>query len=131
MLGRLGDVLVRRRWWVLVVTLIFVGIAGWLGGGVAQELTGGGFEDPDAESARAAAALDEVFETGDPNVVILVTATGGDVDDPAAAESGMALTSDAQPDGWRQRRGVVLGAGISATAAEQRWVTGPGACPDG
>ena len=74
-------------------TLIFVGIAGWLGGGVAQELTGGGFEDPDAESAQAAAALEEVFETGDPNVVILVTAAGGDVDDPAAAEAGMALTS--------------------------------------
>ncbi len=93
MLQRLGDMLVRRRWWVLGVTLIFVGVAGWLGGGVAQELTGGGFEDPNAESARAAAALEEVFETGDPNVVLLVTAADGDVDDPAVAEAGMALTS--------------------------------------
>ncbi len=93
MLQRLGDTLVRRRWWVLGATLIFVGVAGWLGGGVAQELTGGGFEDPNAESARAAAALEEVFETGDPNVVLLVTAADGDVNDPAVAEAGMALTS--------------------------------------
>lgn len=80
MLQRLGEFTVRRRRWVLVATLLAVIVAGALGGGVFDRLSGGGFSDPDAESSRGTKQLEELFETGDPNLVLLVTAKQGSVD---------------------------------------------------
>jgi RND superfamily putative drug exporter len=94
MLSRLGRFTVRRRRWVLVGTLIGVLVAGALGGGVFNRLSGGGFGDPGAESTRAEEVLEEVFGTGDPNIVLLVTADEGTVDDPAVVAVGLALTEE-------------------------------------
>ena len=44
-------------------------------------LSGGGFSDPNVESSRATGGLKELFETGDPNFILLVTAKTGSVDD--------------------------------------------------
>ena len=55
MLGRLANLAVARRRLVLLVTVLFLALAGGLGGGVAGELSGGGFDDPKAESVRAEA----------------------------------------------------------------------------
>src|SRR6266571_3458232 len=95
----LGAFTVARRRWILAVTLLFVAVAGAVGGGVAKHLSSGGFTDPSAESTRAAIALDAVFHTGTPNLLLLVTAKSGSVDSAAVAAEGSALTAElaAQP----------------------------------
>jgi RND superfamily putative drug exporter len=80
-LRRLGHALYRRRVLVLVLALVLLVVAGVLGQGAAGRLTAGGFQDPSAQSSQARAVLDR-FGTGTPNVVLVVTATNGNVDDP-------------------------------------------------
>jgi putative drug exporter of the RND superfamily len=94
MLVGLARFTVRRRRRVLLVSLVLFALAGVFGGGVAEHLSSGGFEDPDAESARAGQVVDDVFNAGEPNLVLLVTARGGNVDDPATAAAGQALTDE-------------------------------------
>jgi putative drug exporter of the RND superfamily len=100
MLTRLGRFALRRRWAVLAATLVAVALAGAFGGGAIGHLKPGGFDDPAAESVKAAATLRDAFGTGDPNLVLLVTAARGDVDDPAVARRGQDLTRRlaAEPD---------------------------------
>ena len=50
MLAALARFVVRRRKSVLVATLVFVVFAGAFGGSVAESLTSGGFDDPNAEA---------------------------------------------------------------------------------
>ena len=88
----LGRLVTRRRWWVLGVALAFLPVAGLLGGGVEKRLSSGGFTDPASESARAAEVLEDRFQAGTPNLVLLVTAPSGTVDDPAVGAAGLALT---------------------------------------
>jgi putative drug exporter of the RND superfamily len=100
MLTRLGRLVLRRRWAILAATLVAVALAGAFGGGAIGHLKSGGFDDPAAESVKAAATLRDAFGTGDPNLVLLVTARHGDVDDPAVARRGEDLTRRlaAEPD---------------------------------
>jgi putative drug exporter of the RND superfamily len=79
---------------VVIAAVVVFAVAGALGGGVADHLTSGGFEDPSSESERADEALAERFDTGVPNLLLLVTAENGDVDDPAVAAAGQALTNE-------------------------------------
>jgi RND superfamily putative drug exporter len=89
-LARLAPVLVARRRLVLVLATLFLALAGGIGGGVAQELSAGGFADPNQESERAALALQERFGTGPSNFLLLVdTPKGADTYDKA----GQALTT--------------------------------------
>jgi putative drug exporter of the RND superfamily len=92
MLERLGRFAVRRRRWVLAGTFVGVVVAGALGGGVFDRLSGGGFSDPQAESTRAGEQLEEAFGAGDVNLVFLVTAEQGSVDGHEVAAEGVALT---------------------------------------
>ena len=96
MLTRLARLATTRSRGVLIAALLFVVLAGAFGGGVAENLTSGGFEDPATESARADEALADRFDTGVPNVVLVVTATGdgAGVDVPSVAAAGRALTDD-------------------------------------
>src|SRR6266511_3968011 len=80
MLERLAGSLLRRRVLVLVVAVAVVGLAGVLGAGVVSKLRSGGFEDPAASSTRAEDALRDTFHTGEPNLVLLVTADHGTSD---------------------------------------------------
>ncbi len=89
---KLGQGLVRHRKLVVVLFAIGFVLAGVLGAGVAEKLSNGGFEDPRADSTKAHHLLDEHFDAGEPNVVLVVTANGGDVDDPAVADAGIAIT---------------------------------------
>ncbi len=92
MFNRLGRMVVRRRRPVLVISLLVVIAAGALGGGVFGRLSGGGFEDPSADSTLAEEALAEVFGTGVPDYVLLVDARDGA---PLAdGESGPAAVDD-------------------------------------
>ena len=98
MLERLAHLAVRRRRAILVLAVVIFGLAGSIGGDVAQNLSSGGFNDPSSESYEADEILQDRFGTGVPNIVLLVTAADEPsddaiaVDDPAAVEAGLALT---------------------------------------
>ncbi len=94
--ARLGQFLVRRRWWVLVLAAVFFVGAGAYGGDVAKRLSNGGFSDPTSESARAEAYLSETLGSGTPNVVLVVkpTASGVTVDDPAVQAAAREITAE-------------------------------------
>ncbi|MDQ3951761.1 MAG: MMPL family transporter, partial [Actinomycetota bacterium] len=94
MFDRLADFVVDRRKWIVVATALFFVLAGAVGGGVADKLSSGGFEDPDAESTEAEEVLRREFDTQTPNVVLLVDAGAASVDDPEVAEAGLALTEE-------------------------------------
>jgi putative drug exporter of the RND superfamily len=94
MLTTLGRFVVRRRLSVLTASLLAMVVAGAIGGGVARHLSGGGFEDPGAESSQARRVLEREFGSRTPNVVLLVTSADGSVDSPAAAAAGADLTRE-------------------------------------
>jgi hypothetical protein len=70
----LGQLIVRRRRAVLVTTLLGLIVAIVLGSGVFAGLTNGGFDDPASESTRAIGTLDDEFDTGSAELVVIVTA---------------------------------------------------------
>ena len=95
MFTRLGRLTVRRRRLVLALTVLFVVAAGVGGAGAFGALEDGGFDDPDSESFRASRFLEDELGASQPEVVLLVEATGGGdvgVDDPAVAAAGAELT---------------------------------------
>jgi RND superfamily putative drug exporter len=79
---------------VLAGTVVFFIAAALLGGGVASRLGSGGFDDPASESSRAADTIKHDFGKQQPDLVFLVTAKSGTVDDPAVGAAAQALTSD-------------------------------------
>jgi RND superfamily putative drug exporter len=90
MLERLSGLVLRRRKGVLVVALLLVLAGGAASSTLFAKLSAGGFENGEAESARAAAALRDTFGQANPNLTLLVTAPRG-VDTPGAQAAGMAL----------------------------------------
>src|SRR5918999_78347 len=89
---RLGQFVVRHPRKLLAASVVFIALAGALGSGVADHLSSGGFEDPESESTRAAARIEEAFGIADPDVVLLVSARGGSVDDEEVRAAGLELT---------------------------------------
>jgi RND superfamily putative drug exporter len=94
MLTRFARLSTKHARAVVIAAVVMFAIAGALGGGVADDLTSGGFDDPSSESERADDALAERFDTGVPNLLLLVTARDGEVDAPAVAAAGTALTAE-------------------------------------
>jgi putative drug exporter of the RND superfamily len=94
MLARLGRFTVRHRKAVLVGTALFFVLAGALGGGVASRLTSGGFDDPSSESSRARRAIEREFGRQTPDLLLLVSARHGTVDDVDVVAAGNALTAE-------------------------------------
>ena len=92
--ARLGQFLVARRRWVLVVGLLAVIAAATLGADVASKLSNGGFDDPSSDAAKATHLLDDHFGAGEPNVILLVHADNGSVDDPAVATAAQNVTQN-------------------------------------
>ncbi len=93
MLERLGHFVFHRRKLVLVAALLAFLAAGVFGGSVFGSLKTGGFDDPASDSSKARQLLVHQFHQGDPNLVLVVTATGGNVDDPAVAKAANDLLS--------------------------------------
>lgn len=93
-LTKLADLLVRRARRVLLIAAILVVAAGAYGFTVFGKLSAGGFDDPAAQSSRAAALLKDRFGATSPDVVLVVSPTGGRaVDDPDVAAAGAQITS--------------------------------------
>ncbi|HYP23541.1 MAG TPA: MMPL family transporter, partial [Actinomycetota bacterium] len=97
---RLGRFVARHPRRILIVTVAFVALGAVIGPTVSAHLSSGGFDDPSSESADAARRIEEIFGVSDPDVVLLVRAREGSVDDAAVAREGAALTrSLAQEEG--------------------------------
>ena len=83
MLTRLGRLTHTRRRLVIGVALLFAVLAAVFGPAVQDEVSVGGFVDPDAESARAAAALEAAFGPAADDVVAVWQHPTLAADDPA------------------------------------------------
>jgi putative drug exporter of the RND superfamily len=83
MFERVARFIIRRGRWVLAGTLVAVVIAG--------ALSGGGFSDPNAQSNRGTTPLEEIFDAGGPNLLVLVTTTAGSVPSVSTSRETLAL----------------------------------------
>ncbi len=83
---RLGHLMYRRRRWVLALTGLFLVVGVSWGTGVFGALDDGGFEDPAAESSRAAATIADEFSGTSGDVVVVYRSDTLTVDDPAFAQ---------------------------------------------
>ncbi|MFJ2397946.1 MMPL family transporter [Streptomyces sp. NPDC087843] len=92
MFERIAELVIRRSRLVLVVAVVAVALMGAAGAGAFGKLLGGGYDDPASSSSRAAEVIDNKFG-GETNLVLLVRASEGRVDTPAAQRSGLALVS--------------------------------------
>ena len=93
MLRRLATAIVRHRRAVLAGALLALIASFAYGGQVSTRLNNGGFADPSSPSSKAQDILDSKFHAGDPNLVLVVTATAGTVNSPDVAAEGRALTA--------------------------------------
>ncbi|MFD6935630.1 MMPL family transporter [Streptomyces goshikiensis] len=83
----------------LLLALVVTALAVFAGGGVADRMGSGGWEDPGARSTYATKALEREFPASQPNLLLLVDAgprsgagAGPGVDDPAVAAEAERLT---------------------------------------
>ncbi|MFI8822410.1 MMPL family transporter [Streptomyces sp. NPDC053431] len=83
----------------LLVALVLTALAVLAGGGVADRMGSGGWEDPDAESTYATEVLEREFPASQPNLLLLVDAGDAPVDSPAVVAEARRLAErlDAQP----------------------------------
>ncbi|MFJ6485747.1 MMPL family transporter [Streptomyces sp. NPDC091682] len=79
----------------LLLALLVTALSVVAGGGVADRLGSGGWEDPGAQSTYATRALEREFPHSEPNLLLLVDAAAGTtgVDDPAVAAEAERLTT--------------------------------------
>jgi len=78
MFSRWGAFVYRRRRWVLVVMLVLAAAAAPLASGTADQLSSGGWLDPNSESAKVGDRLEAEFGGGRTSYVALVRSdTGG------------------------------------------------------
>ena len=93
MLRRLTSAVLARPGRVALVALILVPVLALFGGRVEDHLSIGGFVVEDSESARAERILEEDFDSGPTDWVLIVSfAEGAGLRDDAVAEAGAALT---------------------------------------
>ncbi len=97
MFERIAELAIRRSRLVLVVAVVAVALMGVLGAGAFAKLLGGGYDDPTSQSSRAAKVIDREFG-GETNLVLLVSASDGRVDAPAARQSGEDLVAHLKKD---------------------------------
>ncbi len=100
MLAIVGRALYRARWFVLVVGLAAVLGAALFGSGLFGLLTGGGFEDPNSQSAQAHALLDQQLGGSTTDLIILMRSDTLGATDPAFTDAAAQLlnTLQARPD---------------------------------
>jgi uncharacterized membrane protein YdfJ with MMPL/SSD domain len=99
MLAALGRLLYRTRWFALLLSLAVVLGAALYGFGVFGTLTGGGFEDPNSQSANARTLLDQQLGGSTADIVVLMRSDTLNATDPAFADAATRLlnTLQAQP----------------------------------
>ncbi len=94
LMRRLGQLVINHRKAILISTLLVLVFAGVYGIKVEEHLSSGGFVTVGSESERARSVLDEVFDTGTANLLLLVTAKEGTVDSTPVRQRGLAITKE-------------------------------------
>src|SRR5436309_12541591 len=87
---RRGLKIVTRARLVLAVSVVALVISAVLGVGAFARLLSGGFDDPASASSQAKVLLDQKFG-GEPDMIFLVHARTGTVDETAVTADGEAL----------------------------------------
>ncbi len=98
MFTSLGHLLFRRRKGVLAGSALVLVVSIVLGAGVFDVLQGGGFQDPDSESARAEAILESELNRIEPTAVLVIDAARGLDDDVAATVAQLDADISALPN---------------------------------
>lgn len=98
MFDRLARLATRRPKTIVAIALLFIGLTLVYGSSVSRYLSDGSQNDTGSQSAQAETLLDQKFPAGQPNFVMLVSASQG-VDNAAVATEGAALEAKlaAQP----------------------------------
>ncbi|MFD5767212.1 MMPL family transporter [Streptomyces sp. NPDC127049] len=102
----------------LLVALVLTALAVLAGGGVADRMGSGGWEDPAAESSYATKALEREFPGSQPNLLLLVDAGKAGVDDPAVAAEARRLTERLSAEPGVEGVGSYWAAGSPALRSE-------------
>ncbi|UUZ94741.1 MMPL family transporter [Paenibacillus sp. P25] len=91
MLRSAGRLIVRCRWLVIILGILVMLGAGFIGAGTVGKLSLSRWEVPGSESYTAGKLLEQRFGAGAPNLVLLVTAKEGTVDSPEVRQAGLSL----------------------------------------
>ena len=91
MLSRLASLAVHRRRLVLILSALGFVLITVISGPVMTSLSAGGFDDPDSESSVASDLIENRFDAGDANFILLVTPDGS-LEDAETTKDGRALT---------------------------------------
>ncbi len=83
MFARWGRFVVRARWAVLTAATLLAVVGIVWGTGVFGRLSGGGFNDPDSESATVRGQLVQTFGPRDPDILALYSSPTATVTDPS------------------------------------------------
>ncbi|HET6295121.1 MAG TPA: MMPL family transporter [Kribbella sp.] len=89
---RFARLLVRRRRWVIALSVLLTAVVLAVGSGALGVLSLSRIASPGSESDQARGILAAEFQTGPPNLVFLIDAGDRSVDDPAVAAAGEELT---------------------------------------
>jgi uncharacterized membrane protein YdfJ with MMPL/SSD domain len=100
-----GKAVVRLRWGVLAAALALVVAGATWGAGVFGALTGGGYDDPNSQSNRAARGIAEQLGQREPDLLVLWTSPAAG--DPVAAAAGAIDRIRASPDVAQVENGPV------------------------
>ncbi|MFJ2755633.1 MMPL family transporter [Nocardioides sp. NPDC087217] len=93
-LAKLARLVARRPGWILGIAISALLVLGFVASGAMSSFVLSRWEVPGTESVAAQDELTERFGTGTPNVILLVEATGGSVDDPSVEREAMAVSAD-------------------------------------
>lgn len=105
MFYRLGQVMIRLRYWVLGVWLLAVLVSLPIAPRIAGALAPGGFSSPDMQSQQAIDALQTGLHTSFTNVLVIFSSKTLTADDPRFIAQATAAT--AKLDGWSEVTQVV------------------------
>jgi uncharacterized membrane protein YdfJ with MMPL/SSD domain len=122
MFEALGRMMYRRRRWVVALAVAFVAFAGVWGTGVFGAMTGGGFEDPNSESSKAAAVAEQALGRNSSDAVVLYRSADVTVDDPAF-RSGVESSLAAVPPDLLAKTTTFWTTGFPALVSTDRHAT--------
>jgi RND superfamily putative drug exporter len=89
-----GYRIIKYRWYIIIAATILFFLSAIFGAGVIPQLSLARFEVKGSASDLAAAALKTEFGAGHPNLLVLVTAKKGTVDDAAVRQAAMAVVRE-------------------------------------
>ena len=94
MFNRLADLVLRRPRTVMLGAAVALVVSVVIGGGVLDRLVEGGFVPPGSDADLARQELENRFDTGATDAVLLIDTDGGSVNDPAVVAAAVAVTRE-------------------------------------